>query len=151
MVSTSASHVVIFIAALAVAGGVASMSIDTSGALAESLDGQTDREVTRIDSQITIVSDVNSGAIYNNETEEVTLLVKNVGERTLSSYARAVTVTVDGTFVPTDSQSITVIGGGDWTPGEVARISVQRALTADRHRIQVTVNSAETHLEFTPK
>jgi flagellar protein FlaG len=104
----------------------------------------------KIDTDIEIISDPGSHAVYNSSgAENITLLVKNTGRKTLTADSTALDVLVDGSYVSSDEFTVAVTDGGPWRDGTVAELEISRSLaTGEEHRVSVTVNGAEEVFEF---
>ncbi|SER19836.1 flagellar protein G [Natrinema salaciae] len=151
MAGDSVSTLILFIAAMLVAAGVAGTLVTNVNELSNSVDTYSGDVTDKIDTDIEIISDPGSEAVYNaSGAETITLLVKNTGRKTLATDGTGLDVLVDGTYVSSSDMSITVRdGGGPWRGGAVAELEIDRSLTTgDEHRIQVTVNGAKETFEF---
>jgi flagellar protein FlaG len=74
--------------------------------------------------------------------------VKNTGSRTLPASADGVELLVDGQYVPPSDASVEVIGGGEWRPGEVVRVEIDRSLGPGEHRVVVIAGEDREVLTF---
>jgi len=150
MAGNSISTLILFIAAMLVAAGVAGTLVTNVNDLSNAVDSHSGDVTTEIDTDIEIISDPGSGAVYNaNGEENVTLLVKNTGRATLAADSTTLDVLVDGVYVSSDAFTVTVQEGGPWRDGAVAALEVDRSLaTGEEHRLVVTVNGAEEVFEF---
>lgn len=152
MSGVSVSHLVLFIASLVVAAGVAGTLVTEVDRVSQSVSQQGDEVSEAIATDIEMISDTGSDAIYNSSgNENVTVLVKNTGSQRLAADARALDVLVDGVYVP--STNITVErpdapGERTWDEGSVVRIEIDRALDSGDHRVTVRVNGNEAVLQF---
>ncbi|GAA0652252.1 hypothetical protein [Salarchaeum japonicum] len=146
MASVSASHVILFIAAVAVAamlaGTATGVANDVSTAIRDT--GQDYGET--LDTDFAIISDPGSSAIYNASETTVTLLVKNTGENVLSTNPDRVDTLIDGQFV--QETDITVLDGDYWRPGNVARITLNTTIDEGAHRVVVRSNERRSLLTF---
>ncbi|QLK27537.1 flagellar protein G [Natrinema zhouii] len=149
MAGDSVSTLILFIAAMLVAAGVAGTLITNVNELSNSVDTQSSDVTDKIDTDIEIISDPGSDAVYDSNAENVTLLVKNTGRETLAADSSAIDVLIDGSYVSNDEFTITVTDDGPWRSGSVAELEIDRSLaTGEEHRISVTVNGAEEVFEF---
>jgi flagellar protein FlaG len=144
----SVSELVIFIAAVSVAAGVSGVMVTTVGGISDSLDERGASVSAAIETDVEVISDPGSGAVYDDGTGEVTLLVKNTGERALPTDGSGVEVLVDGRYVPPADYDVTVVGGGEWRDGAVVRVTVDRSLAAGDHRATVVVRSDRETVRF---
>lgn len=147
MANVSVSELVLFIAALTVAAGVATTLTasvsDISQVVSERGDGVADSIATEVE----VISDPGSPAsIYDDSTGNVTLLVKNTGDGQLAATTDRVEVLVDGSY--TRVANVTVVGGDEWREGDVARVTVESSLSEGEHRIVVIVDDDRELLRF---
>lgn len=148
MASTSASTLIIFIAAVSIAAGVSGALVDTVGGIADSIDEQGVDVANQIDTDVEIISDPGSDAVYKETDDEVWLLVKNTGRRTIATDDTSVEVLIDGQYVSRSDYTVTVLDGSDWKDGHVVRIVVDRTLSAGDHRATVIVETERETLRF---
>jgi len=147
MSKNSIAQLILFIALVIAALGLAGTFVETAGYLSNAVSEHGDRVETAADADVEIISDPRSGAVWNGSADRVTVLVKNVGEGRLPATPGAVDVLIDDALVT--NESITVVGSGDdWTPGEVVRIRFNRSLPDGHHRLSVSVDGAKDHLQF---
>lgn len=148
MASTSASTLIIFIAAISIAAGVSGAMITTVGDIADSLDNRGADVATDIDTEIEIISDPGSDAMYDADTSTVRVLVKNTGERTIPTEDPGVELLVDGRYVPRSEYTVTVLDGSRWRDGNVVRIEADESLSTGDHRVTVIVDRERETLGF---
>ncbi|MFU8867495.1 flagellar protein G [Natronococcus sp.] len=152
MSSTSVSSLILFIAAMIVAAGVAGTLVTTVTDVTDSVSTQTGNTADTIDTDIEIISDAGSDAVYDEDDEgdgTVTLYVKNTGEKTLASDGTGLDVLVDGEYVSSGDLEIEIHGDDHWRSGAVAELGIDRELeTGDEHRAVVTVNGSRAVFEF---
>lgn len=147
MASVSVSHLIIFIASIVVAAGVAGVFTDSVGQLSEAISEQGGDVSSDVRSDIEIISDGGSDAVYNDSANRIRLHVKNTGSQRLPPEGEKFDVFVDGRY-ELDVQS-TLIGGGDrWGPGQVVRLDVTQSLSAGDHRVKILVNGDEEVFQF---
>jgi flagellar protein FlaG len=144
--SASVSELVIFIAAVSVAAGVSGALVTTVDGISDSLDERGASVSAAIETDIEVISDPGSDAVYDSGT--VRLLVKNTGERPLPAGATGVEVLVDGRYVPSSEYSVTVLDGDEWRDGAVVRVTASRVLSAGSHRATVVVGSERETVRF---
>jgi flagellar protein FlaG len=152
MASLSASSLILFIAAVGIAAGVSGVMVDSVGGISESITTHGDSVEEQLETDITIISDTGSDAIYNDTDDTVTVLVKNTGARPLPTEPGLVDVVFDGEYVRPSSTAITVVSdsGGTWKEGEVIAlvIDLEGPLDAGEHRATVIVDGDEEVLRF---
>jgi flagellar protein FlaG len=150
MASVSISHMIIFIASLVIAAGVVgtvTSGVDQVNAAIE--DGSAD-VATDMRTDVTIVSDAGSDAVYDSSEGTLSLLVKNTGTHRLAPDGSGVVIVVDGRFITHDSIETTLYSGSGttWARGDVMAFAIDVDLDAGDHRVAVTVNGDEEVFEF---
>ena len=98
MAESVVSGLIIFIASIVVAAAVSGVLIDTVGGMSAALGDRGEDLSEEMRTDIEIISDPGS-TVYDAGTEELTLLVKNTGQRTLPADAATIDVLVDGQYV----------------------------------------------------
>jgi len=148
MAGVSASHLIIFIASMMVAASVVGVFTDSVGQLSNAIEDQGVDVSSDVRSDIEIISDSGSSAVYNSSgNDNITLHVKNTGSSTLPARGDQIDVLVDGMY-QTDV-TVTLLGGADtWQQGEVVRIAISRQLNPGDHRVKLIVNGDEEVFEF---
>jgi flagellar protein FlaG len=148
MASASVSELIIFIAAVSIAATVSGAMVSTVGGISDSLDDRGADVAADIATDIEIISNPGSGAVYNASRDEVRVLVKNTGRRTIGTGDSAVEVLVDGRYIPPSAYTVTVLDGSPWQVGNVARVVVDASLTSGDHSVTVIVESERETLQF---
>jgi flagellar protein FlaG len=146
--STSASSLILFIAAVTIAAGVATTMVTSISDVSQSMDDQSVDVARAIDTDVEVISDPGSGAVYDGKGT-VTLLVKNTGGRTIDADPDAVDVLVDGRYVPAANRSTEVVDGQRWEPGSVVRLTVEADLDPGSHRVSVVLDGDEEVFRIT--
>jgi flagellar protein FlaG len=146
--SVSVSSLILFIAAMVIAAGVAGTMMTSVQSVSDAFGERSDDLARDIETEVTIISDPGSGAVYDADTETITVLLKNTGDRSLPARASAVDVLVDGQYVSADATRLTVVDDSDWRPGAVVRLEVDRSLASGSHRLAVNVNDDREVLRF---
>ncbi len=138
-----------------VAAGVAGTLVTTVTDVSSSVSTQTGNTADAIDTDIAIISDAGSDAVYDEDDEDdgddgtVTLYVKNTGEKTLASDGTGLDVLVDGEYVSSDELEIEIHDDDHWRSGAVAELEIDRTLeTGEEHRAVVTKNDSRAVFEF---
>lgn len=147
MAGRPSSEVIIFMALVLAAGGLAAAGTNVADDLAGATSGQTDREVAAVDADITILNSERFPG-YDDSAERLVLNVKNVGRGTLPADAGAIDVTVNGEYVRTSEMSVSVIEDSEWFSGSVARVEIQRSLPEAVHEVSVDINTATARFSF---
>lgn len=143
MASVSVSQLILFIAAMLVAGSVAGLLTTTVDDIGNAIEEQGIATSEEIRSDITIIND--PGATQSQDGN-VTIYVKNTGNSELSTQPGDIDVLVNGIFVTgLDSGNITLLdGAATWSEGEVVELVVDASdVNAGENRVQVTVDGAE--------
>ena len=150
MASVSVSEMILFIAALTVALGVATTLTANVADISNSIGERGSGVAEKIKTEVEIISDSGSpDAIYDDGEENVTILVKNTGQKTLAADGSQLSILVDGRYATI--QNATVVGRPDaraWRPGEVLEITVSRQLDPGDHRVKVSVRGDSTTIQF---
>jgi len=146
--SVSVSHLILFIASMLVAASVAGVFTDTVGQLSGAIDDQGLQISEDVRTDVEIISDSGSSAVYDDGTDTTTIHVKNTGTETLAATSGIVDVFVDGRF-ETDV-TVTLLGdASSWRSGEVVRMEIEESLTTgEDHRIKLVVNGDEEIFRF---
>lgn len=146
MASVSISHVILFIAAVAVAAMVATTATGIADDVSHALRDTGSNLGDKLDANFAIISDPGSNAIYDNNNTSITLLVKNTGSSVLPTDPRSVDTLVDGKLV--SETNITVVDGDYWRPGNVVRITLNVSLSKGSHRVLVRTTGRKSILVF---
>jgi len=148
--SVSASHLILFIASMMIAASVAGVFTNSIGQLSGALSEQGLDVSSDVRTNIEIISDSGSSAVYNsNGNENITLFIKNTGSERLAVDPGQMDIFVNGQYV-TAFEVTRVEGSGAWEPGAVVEVEInppQATLSGDV-RVQVIVNSDEEVFEF---
>lgn len=145
MASVSSSHLILFIASLIIAASVAGTFTQGVQRISSALGERSIDVSSDIRTDVSIISDPGSGAIANND--EITVLVKNTGSRSLDAESDQIEVLVDGKYQT--GVSVTVVDGPVWQVGNVAKLTITvSSLSAGDHRVKIIVNGDEDVLRF---
>ncbi len=147
MASVSASHLILFIASMVIAASVAGVFTDTVGSLSQAISERGLDVSDDVRTDVEIISDGGSAAVYNASTESITLHVKNTGSGDLPPEADTVDVFVDGQY-EVDVTMTVLSDDGLWLPGDVARLEIHEELGAGDHRVKTIVNGDEEVFTF---
>lgn len=162
MSGISASTLVIFIASILVAAGVAGTLVTTVGDISSSAETQGDAISNSINTEIELLNDGRGSNFYqenvvNREGEEVdgliTLYARNTGSTMISQDLTRINVLVNGQLITSDGLEITSVNGGDpdvWVQDEVIEIniSLSEPLEGSENRVTVSVDGSERAIEF---
>ena len=150
MSGVSASHLVIFVASIVVAAGVAGTLVTQVDRVSQSITEQSEGVEEQIDTDIQIISDTgNSGSIYDSGTGNLTLYVKNTGDSELDPTPDEINVLVEGRFK--SPAAVTRVDGGDetvWPPGSVVKVTVENVNIDGPTRVTVAVKGNEDTIRF---
>ncbi|GGJ04802.1 flagellar protein G [Halobellus salinus] len=147
MADVSVPSLILFIASIVVAAGVAGVLIDTVTGISGALDDRGADVAENIRTDIEVISDSQSN-VYNAGT--LTLYVKNTGRRTIPATGESVDVIVDAQY--RTNVSVTVVDGGtEWTPHGVVRVTIGDLTPLDPgdHRVRLVVSGDEETFRFT--
>jgi len=146
VVSVSASHLILFIASLVIAAGVAGTFTQGISRLSDGIDDQSLEVSEEVRTDIEVISDAGS-PVYNNSTNTVTLLVKNTGTADIPADSRFIEILIDGRY--RTNVTITVVDGEMWQPNNVIRLEIgETDLTPGDHRVKLIVNGDEEVFRF---
>ena len=147
MATVSSETLILFIASILVAASVAGTMTTGVNRLSESLGDRSIDVSEEIRTDIEIISDPGSNAVYDANNETVILLLKNTGSSTLSHDPSAFDVMIDGSYQT--NRSTSVIGGETWGVGDVTRLEISGVtLSSGDHRIVIIVNDDREVLEI---
>lgn len=145
MAIVSSETLILFIATVLVAGSVAGALTGGVNQLSSALSDRSVDVSDEIRTDIEIISDSSSDAIYDGTN--VTLLLKNTGSRTLSADPTSIDVIINGEY--RTSKETTIIATDEWRSGDVVRMNVtaENIGTGD-HRVVVNVDGNTETFEF---
>lgn len=149
MAGASISHLVLFIASLLIAGTVVGAAFTGVDQFNDAMEDRSISAAEQLRTDIAIISDPASNAIYDGEN--VTVLLKNVGETNLAADVRQVDVLLNGQYVAQADINATVVDGepGRWQTRDVLRLTIATdGLTDGDHRVSVSVNGVQEALNF---
>jgi len=144
--SVSASHLILFIASLVIAAGVAGTFTQGISRLSQGIDDQSLEVSEEVRTDIEVISDAGS-PVYNNSSKTVTLLVKNTGTSEIPPDSRFIEILLDGRY--RTNVTVTVVDGETWQPSNVIRLEIGGAdLSPGDHRVKLIVNGDEEVFRF---
>jgi len=146
--SVSSSTLIIFIASILVAASVAGTMTNGVQRLSDALGDRSVDVSKEIQTDVEIISDAGSpDSIYDDGSNNLTVLLKNTGSNSLGADPDIVEFIVDGQYQT--GLTVEVVDGTSWTPGNVARVNATGVdLESGDHRIVVIVHGDEEVLEF---
>jgi flagellar protein FlaG len=156
MSGVSVSTLVLFIASVLVAAGVAGTLVATVGDISASAENRGEEVTASIDADVALLNDGGGSDFYaENETAgnaTVTFYVRNTGSTTLAKEPKALDVLVDGRYV--GDVTVTTMNGDAsrraWVEGEVVEVVAALDWTLDGagHRLTISVGGAERSVSF---
>ncbi len=149
MSGVSASHLVIFIASIVVAAGVAGTLVTQVDRVSTSIVDQSEGVEERIDTDVRIVSDAGSPESIYDDSENLTLYLKNTGERELQLEGDPIDVLIEGEFnSPDDVTRVDDGASTRWPPGTVVEVTVESVEIDGETRVTVVVEENEDAIRF---
>ena len=150
MSGVSASHLVIFIASIVVAAGVAGTLVTQVDRVSTSIADQSEDVEEQIDTDIRIISDTGSpDTIYDSGSDTLTLYVKNTGDTEPQLERTDIDVLIEGSFNSPDVQRVDDNDEtGVWLPGTVIEVTVGDVDISDDTRVTVSVHENEDTIRF---
>ena len=151
MASVSVSHLIIFIASLVVAAGVAGTLTTGVERVSNAVeDGSLDVS-QQVRTDIDVVSDPESPELDANDN--VTVYVRNTGSQGIFIQPDSIDMVLNGDFVPNSEFTVTDANGDRTTarPGDVMAIEINNDngyVNSGDNRLYITVNSDEEVYEF---
>lgn len=146
MAEISVPTLILFIASIVVAAGVAGVLIDTVSGISNAVDDRGGDVSKSIETDTEIISDPEAG-VYDETNNTLTLYVKNTGVRALPIDGTGVDLFVDGRYQT--SLTLTVVSGSEWTPNAVVEIVASGVtLSPGDHRVKLVVDTDEEAFEF---
>ncbi|MFW6383908.1 MAG: flagellar protein G [Halodesulfurarchaeum sp.] len=148
MAIVSSETLILFIATVLVAGSVAGALTGGVNQLSTALGDRGEDVSQEINTDIDVISDPSSGAVYDETSETVTLLVKNTGSNTLSGEPDTIDVVLDGTY--RGNLSTEPVDENSWGPGSVLRVQVHNVTlaTGEDHRVVLDVHGNTERFAF---
>ncbi len=151
MASVSVSHMILFIASIVIAASVAGVFTDSISQVSQAIDDRGLSVSENVRTDIEVISDSGSSAVYDETTENVTIYVKNTGSQRLRAESAAIDVLVDGRYEA--EFTVTLLDGADtWESSDVVRLEIEPnngdGLSAGDHRLKVIVNEDEEVFQF---
>jgi flagellar protein FlaG len=151
MASVSVSHLILFIASMIIAAGVAGVFTTSVEDLSNAIDERGVEISDNVRTSIDIISDSGSDNIYDDATNTTTIYVKNTGSQRLTPVPRQIDILVNGTFKTSGDLNITVLSDGNpdtWDTNEVIEIQIDGNLDVGDHRVLIIVNGDEETIQF---
>lgn len=151
MAGVSISHLIIFIASLLIAGAVVGAAFTGVDQFNNAMEDRSITAAEHLRTDISVLSDPASNAIYDDEDGNITVLLKNTGEMNLIADERQLDVLLNGHYVVSEDLAVDVLeaDGNGWRTSYVLELTIMPDdLDTGDHRVTVTVNGAEEVLQF---
>lgn len=158
MGSESVSTLILFIAAMLVAAAVAGTLVTNVHDISGSIDTYSGEVRDEVETDISIISDPGSDAVYDEEADEVVVLVRNDGERTLASDPAVTDVLLNGAYVTNEYLTMDVLEESTWRSSAVVELRIDVAgvdagvedgtLETREHRVTVSVDGDQEVFQF---
>lgn len=145
MADVSVPSLILFVASIVVAAGVAGVLIDTVSGISGALDDRGADLAQEVRTDVEVISD-GGGDVYDEGNANLTVYVKNTGSRTIPADPAAVDVIVDGRYQT--GVTLFALDGDDWRPSDVVQLSVDVSLPAGDHRLLLVVDGDEEVFTF---
>lgn len=159
MSGVSVSHAIMFIASMVVAAGVAGVLVAGVGQVGDSIADRSADTSKQIETDFEIISDPNAEEelyeLNEDNSDEVKLLLKNIGSTDLVADEQKISILVDGRLAenfdvkPTEGDEII------WETGSVAIITIDETIDNDLDlvagedvSVHVTINGHEENIQF---
>jgi len=138
---------ILFIASILVAASVVGVFTDSISQVSEAIDQRGVSVSENIRTDIEIISDSGSAAVYEDGT--ITIHVKNTGSRMLAAEPDQIDVFVNGRYKSADVMTVSLEGDAStWGPGEVAKVQIDESGLSGDTRVKVIVNQDEEVFRF---
>lgn len=148
MADVSVPSLILFIASIVIAAGVAGVLIDTVTGISGALDDRGADVAENIRTDIEVISDSESN-VYDSGSETLTLYVKNTGRRTIPATGESFDVIVDAQYRTNVTVEV-ADDGTEWTPHGVVEVRIgDLNLDSGDHRVRLTVSGDEETFRFT--
>jgi len=150
MADVSVPSLILFIASIVIAAGVAGVLIDTVAGISGALDDRGADVAENIRTDIEIISSSDSN-VYDNGSNSISLYVKNTGRRTLPATGQTFDVIVDAQYRADVNVNVVDGNSGEWTPHGVVNVTIQNIdLTegSGDHDVTLTVDGDEENFRF---
>ncbi|KDE59547.1 flagellin [Halostagnicola sp. A56] len=158
MASVSATHIILFIASMVVAAGIAGTVVLEVDDLSGAIETQGSATASEIGTEIDIVSDAgHPEAIYDPTAGDgnVTVYVKNVGDEHLEAHHSSVDVLLDGRYVSHEYTELEhqYSESNTWQTGDVVALRIDVAAADDLEAtgdttVTVIANDNEDSIDF---
>ncbi len=138
---------ILFIASILVAASVVGVFTDSISQVSEAIDQRGVSVSEDIRTDIEIISDSGSAAVYEDDT--ITIHVKNTGSETLTARPDQIDVFVNGRYKSADAMSVSLEGDAStWRSGEVAKLEIEESGLSGDTRVKVIINQDEEMFRF---
>lgn len=145
MADVSVPSLILFVASIVIAAGVAGVLIDTVSGISGALDDRGADLAKEVRTDVEVISDGGSD-LYDAESTNLTVYVKNTGSRTIPADPAVFDVIIDGQYQ--SSVSMLVVDGDAWRPSNVVQLSIDVSLSSGDHRVLLAVDGDEEVFTF---
>lgn len=149
MASQSVSSLILFIASLVVAAGVAGALTSGVQRVSSSIDDGSLDTAQQIRTDVEIINDPSRNY---DEGNDLSLYVRNAGSQGILNRSSSFNIVANGDFVPTSDITVSDANNGGldvFREGDVAEVVIdQTNIDSGDNRIYLTVNGDEEVLEF---
>lgn len=148
MSSVSSTHLIMFIGSLLIATAVAGTVVVEIGGMSDSIETRGSAVAEDIETELVIISDESQpDAIVDDESGNVTVLVKNVGTTTIPAEPSKFDVLLDGSHtVPSDARRVDGTQDDEWRPSGVVELTIDpdRDLDGDTEIVVIVGNNEDS-------
>jgi len=149
MAGTSTSSLVIFVASMMIAASVAGTLMDSIDDVSEAISVESGDVSQNIRTDIEVISDESSPVYNTSGDDNVTVLVKNTGARSMTAEPGTIDVLIDGVYRTDVSLTEFETPDETWSKGEVVQVSIDvPSLPAGDHRLKVIASGDEEVFSF---
>jgi len=150
MGSVSVSHLIIFIASIVVAAGVAGTLAGGVTSVSSAIDDGTVDVTQEIRTDITVLNDP-SITFQTTDSTTINVYVRNTGSTDLHPRSSSIDIIYNGRFVSNEEFTVTEVesDANSWKPGDVVEITLTDVEVQDgRNNVYITVNGNEEEYTF---
>lgn len=153
MAGVSASHLIMFVGSLVVASAVAGTVVMEVGQVSNTIEVRGGAVADDIETDLAIISDESQpDAIVDDGEEEgedeVSVLVKNIGNSEVPADPNAFDVLVDGSYASVDTVEKLPEDADHWEPGSVVEVTVTEQSIDGDTEVVVMVSGNEDSIRF---
>jgi len=150
MGSVSVSHLIIFIASIVVAAGVAGTLAGGVTSVSSAIDDGTVDVTQEIRTDITVLNDP-SITFQTTDSTSIDVYVRNTGSTDLHPRPANIDIIYNGRFISNEEFTVTEVesDASSWKPGDVVEITLTDVEVQDgRNNVYIIVNGNEEEYTF---